>query len=630
MLDISTAAILKNSAESGGGAEVDSVSRLLANGTVWHRNVAHADGGGLLFSSTPGPSGSDASTAVEPLPGRVVAWSRQVIAANVAGAGGGVFTRLDLPYPVNPAPLPTDGCIVCRVFNNSGFDEATTGVRIAVNPQDGIMKVASGMSFDTFATENPEASVPAILVLDALGQTSRLDNSTSCKLAVHALQDPTASLAPRELVASAGIVSLGSLAVRSNVNVSLQLLAVCSFVSPAGQAVTQTATVQVRIQTCLPGWDLTADRSCRLCLAGSYAPTGLLCQPCPPGGNCEQGVGDGADEVGSSSRSCACCGSHELVQVLIGVTFPSELEGYWLSFARTSVLSSGQCEDLEQIRRSPTTGEAVCHIGQYPTVRSDGSVECHKQSSVDEAVVFACTTGLELYPCPAAEACVGGSVSPHVPERVVATSTWFRRLEDEAHESCREGHTGVMCSRCEVDYVMDRQRMCNPCPASNAWLYVAIIVVVGLFAVMWLFVDDGNPISEEHLVAIKSRCTPRCVRRAPSKKVKTIPPSPTVAAYCRTLVEGIAAQPDKVCVSLLCPTETALFSHTCAQIMMFVSFMQVTAQFSATYNISWPDSLVTSMQTGSALNLDVASLTSIDCLNKPEVGVAHGLCMSCT
>lgn len=278
----------------------------------------------------------------------------------------------------------------------------------------------------------------------------------------------------------------------------------------------------------------------------------------------------------------------------MGVTWPRELPGYWLSHARTSVINSAECETLDALRRHPDTGAIVCHHGEQPTVRVDGTVECNPQTQVSPEAMFACGTGFEMYPCPNPDACLGGASTPHDAELVTADSTWFRRRLDESGDArghtCREGHTGVMCARCETHFVLDKARLCSKCPENNAWLYLALVAVATASLFVFLYVDDGNPISDEHINECRGaivdmlRC--RCCRRSKTRRKSRKPtprplkPTPSLVAYVRSLIAGVLEQPDKL--------------------MLVVAFVQIISQFTTTYNVQWPVSLTGFMQVRAA------------------------------
>lgn len=271
----------------------------------------------------------------------------------------------------------------------------------------------------------------------------------------------------------------------------------------------------------------------------------------------------------------------------MGVVWPKEQPGFWLGPARRSVRESGRCDELDALRRHPLSGVAVCHMGQHVTLRGDGSLECLVNSAAHEDTLYACTTGLELYECPAADACEGGSFEPHA-VHYIEVGTWlhaFRRLDElrgsarhvteEPNSTCRAGHTGVLCAQCEPGFVLNKQMLCDACPESRAVMYLlAVAILVGLVLLFShidgdVATDGADNVESEGCL---SKCHCRCLKRAPEHPARRrMPRTPTPSQYVKALVKGMIEQPDKV--------------------MLLVSFTQIMSEFSQTYDISWPASL---------------------------------------
>lgn len=277
--------------------------------------------------------------------------------------------------------------------------------------------------------------------------------------------------------------------------------------------------------------------------------------------------------------------------MLIGVTWPKEQPGYWLGPARRSLRESSKCSDLDDMRRHPATGEAVCHLGQYASVRGDASLECLPTGDATEDELYACTTGLELYECPAEDACEGGGFQPHPVEYVDHVDTWLhaRRLDADGpptrrldvagvNSTCRVGHMGVLCAQCEPGFVLNKQMLCDECPESNTIVYlVAAVVLCGLVAV-YTYIDGGVSGDDDEIKtpskARCSKCRCLCCKRVPTQSTQRrskMPRTPTFAQYINALVKGMIEQPDKV--------------------MLLVSFAQIMSEFSQTYEVQWPSSL---------------------------------------
>lgn len=251
----------------------------------------------------------------------------------------------------------------------------------------------------------------------------------------------------------------------------------------------------------------------------------------------------------------------------------------------------------------PTTGAEYCEYGQEAQLRGDGSVECVAITSATADELFACGTGYELYECPNAEACLGGSFAPH-PLSTSANAgptQEARRLRLDGdgsgigNSTCRTGHTGVLCAECQEHFVLDRSLLCQPCPENNLLLYVVVVGLLGLAWALFTYVDggcsDGYGAKKEPLATRlrarwqKSRTGRWCAKRCPclkpgNKKVKVsvLKRRPPFRTLLRTFALGIVEQPDKV--------------------MMLVSFSQVVSGFSSTYNLAWPEMMVNAMRVG--------------------------------
>ena len=240
------------------------------------------------------------------------------------------------------------------------------------------------------------------------------------------------------------------------------------------------------------------------------------------------------------------------------------------------------CSDIESARVHPTLGFAVCQLGQFPSIRNDGSLECVTDRSLNPDDLFACVTGMEFYECPTPDACLGGSWQPHAVEYVDPV-TWLhpRRLAVmpvlAANSTCHDGHVGVLCSLCETNYVPNKQGMCEGCPSTNLVAYiVAAVVGIGLL-LLYTYIDGGSPAAEVPAADSRRGCC--CCRRtaqAGTTKRPKMRRTPSLMQYASSLVKGVIEQPDKV--------------------MLLVSFMQVMSEFSQTYNVQWPAAMTDAFQ----------------------------------
>lgn len=214
-------------------------------------------------------------------------------------------------------------------------------------------------------------------------------------------------------------------------------------------------------------------------------------------------------------------------------------------------------------RLHPNTGAQTCQLGQRPSLRSDGAVECFERPDTQADTLYACATGMEFYECEAEGACEGGSSLPHPVEYVDPVDTWLpnrRRLAEgaeaaTANSTCRNGHVGVLCAQCSPGFVMNKQRLCEECPESTMMVYVAgAALLVGVVA-LYSYVDGGSSSGDADLEednapwcaccrvgCCKPQATAKTKKRTAKKKLSR---TPSLMAYAKALVSGIIEQPDK-------------------------------------------------------------------------------------
>ena len=300
--NMSSSLVKRNRAVHGGATYTSTHAAIAVAHTVLANNSATAGGGAMLFAGVPDGSALSNTMRHEWLArGRSavgVTWSHLAIHNNTAAAGGGVFWQLPLPYS-SALPLPHVSCTQCLVSHNSGRDVATTGVSVQWLPLSGTAVasavLASGISIIAHVADSV---VPRAAVVDALGQTARLDNTTDCSLALVNSSDDTSNALPRSLRVERGILNLDDVVVVANVGASMELHATCTLLSPTSGAAVATVEATIDVEQCSPGWDLSAQRVCRLCLPGFYSPFGRVCLPCPTGGDCVQPTRAGDTQVG--------------------------------------------------------------------------------------------------------------------------------------------------------------------------------------------------------------------------------------------------------------------------------------------------------------------------------------------
>lgn len=257
------------------------------------------------------------------------------------------------------------------------------------------------------------------------------------------------------------------------------------------------------------------------------------------------------------------CSTLALVQVLVGVVLPREQRGFWLGPARASVVDGDDCAELQADRLHPTTGLAVCHMGQRPSVRSDGAYECTERPDTSPELLYACVTGMEFYECEAEDACEGGSSAPHPVDYTDPVDTWLpnrRRLSvapvvnTTSNSTCREGHESVLCAQCSAGYVLNKDKLCEECPESTVLVYLAVAaLVIGALALYW-YVDGGGAVAED---TIKEQsgpwcsccrcgpCKPRTLAASQTLIRKRMRRTPSLAQYLKSLIDGVIEQPDK-------------------------------------------------------------------------------------
>ena len=542
---------------------MDRQSQLRAQVAALVANTAVNTGGGLMLENSPGVTGS----------GTVVSWRDVAIRHNVARFGGGVFWTLDLPFPQHIS-LPHSPCIHCMLSNNTGRDMATSAFGVSMLTPQSTFAAPSGMLFAEYA-QSTDTILPVAAIVDLFGQPTAMDSTTQCAVEASSLREAVAGVLPLQLQVESGVIPLGNLQILADLNQAVKIEVNCPIQSPLQGSIVGTSSLTVRVVTCLPGWDLTDARVCRRCLPGTYSTAGLKCLPCPEAALCEMTLGDKNEEV------------------LVGVVHPVEQEGFWMGPARQSIVNGDDCAGVHEARLHPDTGVAVCNFGERPIVRNDGSVECESLplSEASPELLFACGEGLELYElyeCPSEDACEGGSDTPHSDTLSHSPPTWFRRLSEadevansevEASTTCREGHVGILCARCEPNWVMSKSEVCEPCPENFLWLYATAIVGGTAVLGLWGYIDGGNPIPTEEIAALFHRCCSCFVRKKKKKKRKRLHKlhkSPPVVAYAKRVVKSVIEQPDKY--------------------MLLVSFVQVCSEFASTYTIPWPDSLMNMMK----------------------------------
>lgn len=593
-----------NEAASGAALAVQEVCTLHIEGSVLSNNTAMNSGAAFYFHGI--PTGAVATQVASSVPitadgvrrlaedTRSVQWSNLWIANNVAVSGGGMFWSLPLPFDAGAAPLPTATCTACRFSNNTGDDVATSAVGFESGAVRAV-EVASGMTFGDYI--QVQSARPYGALVDALGRPTKLDNKTVCNVMLLNASDNTAWIAPLTVQARLGQLEYDMHAVRANADAVMQVVTTCTLTSPLRGSETLSTAFSVTINRCLPGWDLGSDRVCRRCLPGSYSPLGLLCKPCPSNALCSQTLASSGAEL------------------LVGVERPLEEEGFWLGPARASMLEGPGCTSLLASRKHPETGQVACFIGQEAVLHNDGLLECTKMLGVDVDVLFACVTQTELYSCPSPDACMGGSDLPHAIAIQEPTDAWPYKLERRlsvnegsvhafsANATCRPGHTGIMCSQCAPGFTMNKQLLCDVCPDTPLGLYVlGAATVVGIVA-LYSYVDGGDAEDgleddgQTWMTWVQGKCQ-QCCRKAARKRKRarerTVKPrTPTLKMYLQYFFKGVMEQPDKM--------------------LLLMSFMQMVGQFGGTYNVAWPEEVTSLFQVGAAFNLDVSSVTSVNC-----------------
>ena len=293
---VSRVSISRNSAHQGAGVLTDAVSSLSVNTAVIGMNIATAAGGGLyvagLFLSPTPPNEGTPDTTV------ALSWDHVSIVHNGAVAGGGLYFQLRLPFRGSKAQLPLPTCDNCLAAENRGRDVATSGVSIRLMPVESPVSqvvVSSGMSFSEGIPNVHER--PQGAILDVLDVPAGLDNVTRCTIAITSSTDDRAYSSPVSVTAAAGLLSFDNHELRANVGSTAHVLTTCVASLGLSGSFQSTIGFNATIVPCFPSWELTPDRICKRCLAGSYSPFGELCLPCPDGGLCEATEGSGTNEV---------------------------------------------------------------------------------------------------------------------------------------------------------------------------------------------------------------------------------------------------------------------------------------------------------------------------------------------
>lgn len=399
---------------------------------------------------------------------------------NRAGAGGGIYWRVPLPFTQHERLV----CRDCEIIGNTVFDIATNGVNVRLRPAVDPVATAIVESGSTIAVSIPNDDArPRAVVADAFNQIAVRNNDTMCALQLENQTDSAAAAPMSAQTAAQGVVSYDQYQLFGDVGSTADVRVTCVINERTGLGSVQLDhSFALEVRRCHVGWDLTESKTCRRCPEHFYSVRGINCLECPEGGNCSTVVEE-QTETGQVAS-----------QLSYGVEQPVEIAGYWLGPARTSVLESTGCKLL----RSQQGG---CREGQIENVRQDGFKECAESNFASAEMLYGCFYDRELYRCRTSAACTGGMVLPHG-----SNSTTVGLV---TNSSCKEGHIGALCDQCLFGWELNAQRVCRQC--SSAWTFFlgTGLAVLGVCFIVYLYlvfgIDEISGLGSSALTKVKEK-----------------------------------------------------------------------------------------------------------------------------
>jgi predicted outer membrane repeat protein len=351
----------------------------------------------------------------------------------------------------------------------------------------------------------------------------------------------------------------------------------------------QTLSKKIMVGLCAPGRQPDGKDVCEACSAGTYSLTGLACLPCPDGANCTKSI------------------VLKDVKVQVGVPVLRIKPGYWHDTKPDSL----DKECVPHVIESWTNSS--CRPGQFYTTHNNRK-DCKEliPGVWGEERLYRCRTNNHVYKCPqGSEAC-----------------NWQQVGNSTEVTPCNLGYTAKLCGSCARHYYRASNESCIPCGTEvvqTKFFYILILagIIQFLMILSWLhFRERGLG-----LVPMFRNCQRQCSRpKGEHKQADT-----RQSRHRHAPVLGLHRNRSKIIQqgSAVSSVEKARQEararnqrHEDAKTKYFrpekwkimLSFFQIFSQYSSTYQIPWPHTVVQYMRMFNVFNLDVLKLVALDCV----------------
>ena len=224
---------------------------------------------------------------------------------------------------------------------------------------------------------------------------------------------------------------------------------------------------------------------CALCACFGIDPVLAddVCNRCPVGGNCTRSP----------------------VPTDPGVVIPVSLPGYWL-YHRKADGTGAVCAELLELQ------------GQCPPGTIETAGVCVPSTEVS-STWFECTTGLQLYKCARASACLGGATN----------------VTSSVEASCEPGTTGPMCSVCALGWHRLEDGSCGVCDSSSDVTSGRMLRMIGIATLFCAAIAVVCMYASGHLETL---CC-ACIRRVASKVAPKRAAAPAARRRCKCRSEKV-------------------------------------------------------------------------------------------